>query len=182
MRLHQRKIIRDAVVAALTYRTAAADRVHPMRFVTYRGLELPVLGVYATEESVAAESRQSAPRYLERTLQVTIEAVVQYEIDKVEDTLDALAREVERSMHADPTFGGVCGDSVLSRTELEVMIEGERIVGVARFTYSTSYETPAIYDEDVTLVDLKTVDVKTSLGGTVAAGNQAEDKLEGLDT
>ncbi len=183
--MHARQAIREAVVAKLsTAATAAEGRVFPMRFVTYTGLTLPAIGVYATKESVDPASRNTAPRYLARDLQITVEAVVKYDQygDKVETALDAISLEIERAMHADPTFGGVAGDSLLASTDLDVLIEGDRMVGVARLTYTVDYETQAPDAADVTLVDLKTVDAKTSLGGAVNPGNQAEDKLVNLDT
>lgn len=181
MRLHKRQTIREAVRERLLGRTVAQDRVHAMRFTTYRGLDLPALGIYVTEESVDPSSKGGAPRYLWRTMQLTLEAVVKYDSQSMEADLDAIALEVERAMHIDRTIGDTASDAILASTELDVLIEGDRIVGVARLTYSVTYETSAPEAEDVTLDDLKTVDVKTNLGGAVAAGNQAEDKVEGLD-
>lgn len=181
MAKHQRQIVREAVVAALYNKTAAQHRVEAMRFVTYTNLQLPAIGVYVTEESVDPESKNTAPRWLSRSTQLTIEAVIKYEWDKVENDLDAISREIEAAMDVDPTFGAVAADSILSRTDLAIIEEGERTVGVARLAYAFEYgtESPTTLP---TLDDLKTVDVKTSLGGTQAAADQKEIKVENLDT
>ncbi len=180
MAKHERQILREAVVARLTNATAAQHRVEAMRFVSYRGLELPAIGVYISEEPIDTSS-STAPRKLTRTPQLAIEGVVRYAYDKVENDLDALALEIEKAIDPDPTFGTLC-DAILSSTSLDVLIDGDTMVGVVRLTYAVTYETDAPRPADVTLDALKTVDAKTSLGGAQAAADRSEVKVENLDT
>lgn len=174
---HQRQAIRDAVTQALTYKTDARDRVFPSRFVAYRRPELPAIAVYTLEESVDADSRNSAPRELIRSLHLAVEVCVLAD-DKADDALDALCLQIERCMHADETFGGACGRSILSSVEISADMSGDRPLLFARHVYDVTYYTYAPDAADVTPVALKTVDVKTSLGGVPAP---VEDKLGNLD-
>lgn len=176
--LHQRKTIRDAVVAALVAAdTAAGARCYPTRVVPWKRLTLPAISVYGLSES--SDDKQSAPRELTRTMQLAVEAAVKGA--NIDDALDALALEIERAMHADPSFGDVCSDCVLTGTELEAAVDGDEPVGFLRLTYRTTYFTDAPAAADVTVDDLSTVDAKTSLGGLQAVADQSEDKIEDLE-
>ena len=72
-------------------------------------------------------------------------------------------------------------ESYLSGTRLAIDLDGAQMYGLVRLTYSVTYYAGAPAAEDVTLDDLATVDAKTSLGGTQAPADQAEDRLENLD-
>lgn len=178
--LHQRRLIRDAVVAALkAANTSAGERVFPMRDDPWKRIGLP--GVAVMTPSETSDDQQSAPRELKRSMRLELQAAVE-QSDSVQDDIDALALELERAMHSDPTFGGTCSDSTLiaSSTIVDGMA-GSRPVGALGLTYRVTYYTDAPAAADVTVDDLKTVDVKTSLGGVQASADQAEDKLEDLD-
>ncbi len=187
MAIHKRQAIREAVKAQLIgvgpngydYRTAAALRVYATRVLPWKRGELPAIAVYMLEESVAPESKATAPRELTRNAQLAIEAAVKAG-DNVDDALDAIALEIERAIHSDETLAGTASDAVLATTELNVAEDGERLVGFVRLTYSVTYYTYAPEAADVVLDDLTTVNIRTSLGGTVAPADQAEDLLENL--
>ncbi len=162
---HRRKEIRDAVIAALlgedaptSYPTLAEDRVVNNRVSAWpvRLLSLgPAISVYAVEEGVVPASKQTAPKRLERQLQLAIEAaVVASPAGDVDDTCDAIAVEIERVMHADPTFGGLCGESILVQTDIEVNGDGATEVGNIRLLYEVTYYTNAPDEADVPLDDL----------------------------
>jgi hypothetical protein len=174
--IHQRKAIRDAVVTALVAAaTSAGSRVFPTRVVPWRKTELPAVSVYALDEK--SDDQQTAPRWLKRTMTLSVEAVVRQGAN-VDDALDALALELEAAMHADPTFGDVCGDSTLTGTELEVLEQGDQLFGLLRLTYSVTYDTDAPYARDVATDDLETIEAQTSIGGAQAAADRAEDHID----
>ncbi len=177
---HPRRDIRAAVADLLTNATAAGARVFRTRTTPYRRLESPAISVYTRSESVDPASKSTAPRELTRTLMLAVEVAVKMG-GAVDDTLDDIAIAIERAIDADPTFGGVCSDSILSSTDIGVDEAGDKPIGMMVLTYAVTYFTDAPSAADVTLDDLKTVDVKTSLGGQVHPGNQAEDKIENLD-
>jgi hypothetical protein len=178
--LHQRRQIRDAVVAALKAAdTAAGERVFPARSNPFKRVDLPAVAVLTSSET--SDDGQTAPRELKRVMRLEVQAAVE-DTANVQDVLDALALQLERAMHADPTFGGVCADSTLTESSLLVDGQtGQREVGALGLAYRVTYYTDSPAATDVTLVDLKTVDAKTSLGGTQAAADQMEDRVDGLD-
>lgn len=178
---HQRKLIRDAVLLALTgvgpaFATAAGARVYNNRVAAWplRLLELgPCLSVYAVEESTEPSSRTTAPKRLQRNLQLAVEgAVVAGPGGDVDDSIDALCVEVERAMHRDPTFGGTCGESILASTAIEVTSEGKTEIGNVRLVYDVTYYTLAPDPADVALDDLELLEANIDLGGTTVEADQ----------
>ncbi|MFH0750669.1 MAG: hypothetical protein V2B17_02420, partial [Chloroflexota bacterium] len=110
--LHQRAVLRNAVVAALkAASTSAEQRVFASRMTPYQRVGLPAVSVYTLSET--SDDQQTAPRELKRAAQLVIEAVLE-QTAEVDDALDAMALELERALHADPTFGGACSDSTLT--------------------------------------------------------------------
>ncbi len=140
--MHQRQVIRDAVATALTGATAAGDSVFPSRVLPYVLPDLPVLSVYTPRDNVDQESATTAPRELTRELTIIVEAMSSPG-PSVDDTLDDLAAEIEAAMHADPYFGDVCADSILTTTEIELIEDGEKSLGWMALTYSVTYQTQA---------------------------------------
>ena len=172
---HQRQLIREAAKAALVGKTAAGPRVYETRTTPWLRAQLPAIAVYTLDETVDPESRKTAPRELTRNLKLAVEAVVEQGTN-VDDGLDAISLEIERALHADPTFGDVCADSVLSGTELAVGDAGSRPIGVATLTYAVTYRTWAPDAADLApLDDFATAGITTDLSGTTAPGNQAQD-------
>lgn len=167
---------------APTYRTLAQDRVYRSRAKAspYRQAQLPAILVYTSEEP--AKKANEAPRELERTAQVVIEAMVEGAPgSELDDALDAIALQIEQAMNLDETIGGKASDSLLASTDSDVLEEGNRIVGVIRLVYGATYFSNVPWPEDQTLEDLETVTVKTSLSNAVHPTNQAQDQLEGLE-
>lgn len=171
---HQRQLIREAVKAQLVGKTSAGARVYETRVVPWARMSLPVLAVYTLKESVDPTSRASAPRELARSAELVVEGVVEAG-ENVDDALDELALEVERALHADPTFAGTASDSILASTDLEVGEEGGKPVGFFRLTYTVTFYTYAPEAADVPLQDFATADVRHELGGNVHPDNQAHD-------
>lgn len=178
--LHQRQRIREAAKAALVGKTAVGDRVHETRILPWKKIELPAIAVYTLNEEVDPESARSAPRELERTVELAIEAFVEAG-DNVDDALDALALQIERAMHADETLGGTASDSILSSSEMAVLKDGEKLAGTIGLTYSVRYFTYAPDAADVHLNEFATADIRHNLGNVVHPDNEAHDRLTGLD-
>lgn len=136
---HQRQLIRQAVVAKLKGATAARDRVLPNRVYSVTNGQLPAVLVYTTSESVAPESRATAPRELDRDLELEVVGLVAVE-DGADDAIDALALEIETAMHADRYLAGTAADSVLVSSEMSIEKVGDRLVGGVVLTYSVAYQ------------------------------------------
>lgn len=170
---HQRQLIRQATKTALVNAaTAAGSRVYETRILPFRRTTLPALAVYTLVESVD-EADKGAPRELVRNLQLAIEGSVEAG-ENVDDELDSLALQVETAMHADDSLGGTAEDAVLESTEVTVVEDGSKPVGVVRLVYAVTYRTYApasVAAPD----DFNTVDARFSLAGEQAPADQAHD-------
>ena len=188
---HQRLVIRHAVRDRLLGATAAEDRVFTTRLVPYRRTKLPAIAVYTRAEPVDPESRNTAPRELTRNLQLVIEVAVAegssvrgvpVAVDQLDDALDGLAVEVERVMDADPWLGGAAGDSLLTSTDVDVIVDVdgralEQPIGLVTLTYAITYRTQAPDPADVPLDDFKRATIRHDLSGIVSPKNVAEDDI-----
>lgn len=173
--LHPRTLIRFAIVAALLGATAAAARVFATRVVPVRRTELPAIAVYTIEED--AEDKGTAPRELERVVQVAIEAVVHpAALSPADDVLDALSLQIEKAMHADPYLGGNAGDCLLTKTEIGVLPDGERLLGQLLLTYAVTYHTLAPAGEATD--EFLRVHAEHNLGNQVHELDQAVDDFD----
>lgn len=143
---HQRKLVRQAVVALLANTTAAGARVQATRIDPWKK-QLPAISVYTLSEESAPEAELSAPRELLRIVKVEIAGFVAHtEAVPVDDAMDNLAEQIEAVMDADRYLGGAAGESVLERTEMQVREEDGRsdpLVGIVTLTYAVEYRTEA---------------------------------------
>lgn len=128
--MHQRQAIREAVVAALSGRTAAETRVYPTREVPWKRAELPGIAVYSLEE----ERDQGKFK-----VQVAVLLIVSL-TEKVDDALDDLALEVEALMAADVTLGKSAMASRYQGMQVEITEEQGRPVGAMRLLYEVWYQ------------------------------------------
>lgn len=180
---HERKQIRDAVVAALTGETGAGARVFASRALPVRH-DLPTILVHTPDEETDPASRASAPRVLMRTAQVQIEAIVTAASESaLEDAIDAIALEVETAMDVDLNLDGYAFDSALVSTETIVNGDGDKLLGLARLAYAVKYESqPRTETADAARERLQTVSVQYDLSHDQAPADQASDLIEGLNT
>lgn len=174
---HQRKVIRDAIVAKLVAAaTAAGARVYPDPVLPQRKSKLPAVLVHVGNETVADSSASTAPRELERLCEFDIDVLVGGMSGEVSDDLEALALEVETVMHEDPHLAGAVCDLILSRTEIDFDIDGDRVIGMARLTYDVTYYTLAPEPPaDASLDDFVQVGAGYNLGNEVNEDDQASD-------
>lgn len=181
--MHQREVVHDAIIAALKAgSTDAGARVFMDRKIPDRKIELPLIAVYALDEKVTPESAQIAPRELTRSLSLVVEAWVAAKIaDEDQDqsvTRDAyrLDEQIETAMHADPFFGGACGDCILDETEFEPVDSGDRAMMLILKTYIVTYRTLA--PEPATDLDeFETAGVEFDLGGAQQPADRAHDNI-----
>jgi hypothetical protein len=170
--MHPRTLIRKAAVAQLlAANTAAAERVYETRVIPHRRTELPALAVYAVEESVEDDG-ETAPRELKRTLQLAIEGAVSG-AQNVDDLMDAIAFEVEQALHADETLAGTAADSLLSSTELEVVADGDTLIGLLRLIYAVTYFAYPVASAE--LDDFNTANIRYDLEGEQAPADETID-------
>jgi len=172
---HPRQLVRDAFVTALTGATAAGASVESTRVLRYRRDQLPAVLVYFETETVEADSHNSSPRYLERTVSIVVEGWVQQAAGvEIENALDDLALEIETAIDADPYLGGVIGDlgARLDDTTAEVREEGQQLLGLVALTYLCEYETQlGVTPAD----DFDTSETTYNLANEVDPGDEAVD-------
>jgi hypothetical protein len=59
----------------------------------------------------------------------------------LDDTLDAIAKDVEEAILVDPTCNSLAKDTVLTGTVIDYNAEGEQPVGSIKMTFQISYRT-----------------------------------------
>lgn len=180
--MHERQAIREAVVAQLVgvapvFRTAARDRVTKSRMAPIRG-ELPAINVYTDGEEIDANSKNSAPRELMRTMTVTIEAWAKY-AENVDDALDDLALEIETAMDLDLNLANTAFDSVLERTEIGIKLDGDRPMGCVHLEYAVTFHTDLRVAAPTDIFDTATV--RYDLAGAQAPADERTDTLSNIN-
>lgn len=139
---HPRTLIREAVVTLLTNATSAGPRVFDTRVDPYKTSAPPVISVYTLSDQVDAESAKTAPRELERTTKLEVVCWVRDSAAlPVGRAMDRVAREVELKLNAAnfPPLGGLAADFVIESTEMEVLRDGDPLLGVIALTYAVKY-------------------------------------------
>ena len=143
--MHPREYIRKAIVARLSqakrsiYPTMARDKVYSSRAKPLFDQFLPAILVYTSEERIE-ESKGDGFSPTVRNLTVDIECVVQGR-DDLDDKLDTFAWEVEFALdnwniparHSDVIN--------LRDTQSSIMVEGNKLYGAVKLTYSIIYRT-----------------------------------------
>lgn len=137
---HVRKQIRDAMVAALDGLTTTGSNVFSGRVYAVQRTELPCLLVYFEEEGSEIDAMGTSGRPLDRQAQITVEGVARV-TTALEDTLDAIAKEVEAALGGN-RLGGLARDVQLSRTRYGLTGEGDAQHGAVRLTWAYDYRTP----------------------------------------
>lgn len=97
---HQRKLIRQAVVALLAGAgTAAGARVKGTRVEPNKAALLPAISVYTLSESTTSDSDMTAPIELTRELKLEVAGWVAHtDAHPVDDAMDDLAEQIEAAM------------------------------------------------------------------------------------
>lgn len=175
--MHQRKVIRKAIVAALDGATSAASQVFSTQKLLYVQDDLPAIAVYAENETSTWD--QTAPRELDRKPTFMIESIVDAG-ENVDDAMDDMAEEIEAVMDADPFFkvAGVASayQSELSASEMLSIEDGDREIGILTLTYKISYRTIA-FVPPVAPDQFNTADVTYNLEGEQDPDDQTSDEI-----
>lgn len=136
MATHLHTQIRGAVVSALTGLTTSAGRVYANRLQPLPDALSPSLLVTLDEETADALT-MVAPAMLERTLTVVVTAVAKASA-ALDDTLDAMGKEVETTLAAGITVAGRTLFPLYTGMTFEDE-QGDKPVGVRRMTFSIPY-------------------------------------------
>lgn len=182
-----RKAIRAAMVAALTGKTSAGDRVFGNRTdpVMDRATDLdnghetfPLLLVFSRSER--SEVFDESPRRYRRTLELLVEGTTNVG-DASDDALDDLAEEIEIAALVDDQLGGLVNDVRLTNTSMVLADSGRKVIGGVTLTLEVDYFTTAPDPTALGLDDLDIMDTQYSLGGAQDdARDRAQTIIEGL--
>jgi len=171
---HQRKVIRKAVIQALTGVTRAADRVSSARVDDYQKSELPAISVFMSGELVDSDSRTST---LELTRELTVDIVGAVAVNataQLDDVLDDFAAEIEAVLDSDPFIGGTAADSVIASTEQTIKLDGRTPIAFVALAYTVTYRSTPIPLE---LDKFELASTTTRIVGA-ADGNAAHDEID----
>lgn len=172
-----RKDIREKAVALLKAAvTEVSNRVFENRMRPVFQSELPCIVVYSRNES--AEISSQAPREYKRTLRLVAEIIAKAD-ETVDDTLDLLARKVEKAFFVNETLDSLVGDTVLGETEIEISGEGQTLHGACRMEWLVEYYTLAPGDEALAeLDDFETANVDWKPNGATDESQGTVDEIE----
>jgi len=137
---HPRELIRKQAVAVLLGATNAgasvyASRVAPLISNGWQS-ELPAIIVYTMDES--GEIFNQAPREYLRKVELVVEIHAEGN-ERLDDTLDTLARQVEGLLLKDDTLGGTANDLQYLRSRMVLLDQSEHLTGACRIIFEAEY-------------------------------------------
>ena len=136
---HVRQQIRDRVATLVTGLPTTGSSVYKMRRYALDDAKLPAICVYTTDESSSLITIGS--RTLRRVINVVIDIIIKGSSTAVSDSLDTICVSAEEAMAADFTLNGLAKSSVLTSSEIDVNVEGEKSIASARLVYAVEYVT-----------------------------------------
>jgi len=129
---HLRRQIRERVATTLTGLSTTGSNVFQSRIYPMESAGLPGLCVYTQEESVGIQS-MGGTRNVSRDLTLIIEGYASAS-SNIDDTMDAIGKEVEVAMSGDITLNDLAQDSYLS--SVEITLSGDRNTGIGKIAHS----------------------------------------------
>lgn len=136
---HVRQQIRDRVATLVTGLPTTGSSVYKMRRYALDDAKLPAICVYTTDESSSLITIGS--RTLRRVINVVVDIIIKGSSTAVSDSLDTICVSAEEAMAADFTLNGLAKSSVLTSSEIDVNVEGEKSIASARLVYAVEYVT-----------------------------------------
>lgn len=136
---HVRTQIRDRIATLVTGLPTTGSSVYKMRRYALDDAKLPAICVYTTDESSGLVTLGN--RTLRRVINVMVEILVRGASTSVSDAIDGICTSVEEAIAADFGLNGLAKSCILTATETDVNIEGEKAIGTARLVYAVEYVT-----------------------------------------
>src|SRR3990167_6145831 len=141
--LHLRRQIRDATQALLTGLTTTAARIYVSRAEEHpmQADELPGLRLSTPNETIETLT-MGVGRIRERIMHVQVELVVK-STGTPAATVDAMRKEIEIAIDADPTLGGLVGWIELRSMSVEQDAQADAPVAMGTALFEALYHTAA---------------------------------------
>lgn len=149
MPVHYRNTIVDKIAEMLTGETGAGSKVYTDRARTIWPEKLPVVLVYADDET--AEIINESPREYEKSLDVSVVVAISQD-ENWQDTLGDYSAKIETILLTDTSLSGVVADLILERTSFDRVQIGESVVATMRVDLVATYYQylPAGLPDDAT--------------------------------
>jgi hypothetical protein len=144
---HPRKLIRQAIVAAIVAANTAAGSRVKASVSPWRAADLPAISVFTPRETVDEEiTTAEAPREYSVRMDLVIECSVRVEDPaEAQDVADDLAWEVRKVVTADRYLGdpkagtNLAAETAYRSTEIHLREDGDQPIVVAELTYEVIY-------------------------------------------
>lgn len=138
---HKRQIIRDAIINQLKDKTDVRNNIYGNRAKPLFDQFLPAILVYSKQENIL-EDQFNIDGYtpLKRDLEIAIEAVI-LGGDEFDQKLDNIAEQIESALDGFEIETRKADLIKLKSTEIDYSIEGSKIYGAVRLTYSVIYRS-----------------------------------------
>lgn len=136
---HVRQSIRDDIISTVTGLAATGARVYKSRVYPMDADKLPGLCVYTKDES-STVTTMGPNRTISRTLTIVIEAYVKA-LTGYDDSLDAIALQVETALMTDRTRDGLAKDTQITSFQADFSGQGEQPVATGIITVDVVYHT-----------------------------------------
>lgn len=136
---HLRQQIRDAAVTLITGLATTGSRVVVGKTAPLAAQHDPTWLVYTRRET-SDVNVQGAPAELMRTVDLLLEGRTDTATPP-DDLLDTLALEAETALGANQTFGGLALAVTLVETNAEVIVPGDRHLGMIQLRFRVAYWT-----------------------------------------
>lgn len=136
---HVRTQIRDRIATLVTGLPTTGSSVYKMRRYALDDAKLPAICVYTTDESSSLITVGS--RTLRRVINAMVEIYAKGASATISDTIDDICVSAEEAIAADFSLNGLAKSCVLTSTETDVNVEGDRGIATARLVYSVEYVT-----------------------------------------
>jgi len=145
---HKRQIIRDAIINQLKDKTDAGSNIYGNRAKPLFDQSIPAILVYSKQENIL-EDQYNIDGYapLKRDLEIAIEAVI-IASDEFDQKLDDIASQIESALDGFEIETRKADLINLKSTEIDYSIEGSKIYGAVRLTYSVIYRTEVMQPDN----------------------------------
>ena len=170
---HPRRLIREAVAAALVDKTRAGPRVFSNRpnalsqapsALPGDTREFPAIIVYT--RSTRSEVFDESPRRYRHEAELFVECADEIlPGDEIDDQLDQFEQEVSDALLLDDTLGGTADDLRFTGSTMAVRADGAQLLGACVLSFNAIYFTYAPAEGAQALDSLRHVHVEYSLDG-----------------
>lgn len=136
---HLNTQIRDHIAAVIGAIPFFSGKVYEMRSYSLDEAKLPACVVYTNRQS--SKMTTIGFRTSIASLEVIIDIHIKGSSATITNEVDDACALIEDALGADFTLGGLVKSCVLSETDVDISVEGEKPIASARLSYAVEYVT-----------------------------------------